>query len=763
MLMNFAKRLFVAWLCVVAAIVVVGFCSCLHPANAAPAQTVATDHAQAADLVEGNHGNGHGVAKLWVCPMHPEIMLSHPGHCPVDGTKLVPYHYHAGDTLPTSGNGLNAMHAMHIGHPDVPGPAASASAQGKAKPKMWVCPMHPQIMQDHPGHCPICGMKLVPYHGAAAHSMQMPAGAMHAAQPHVPSLMPSGSGQAKTKAKMWVCPMHPQITQDHPGHCPICGMKLVPYHGAAAHSMQMPAGAMHAAQPHVPSLMPSGSGQAKTKAKMWVCPMHPQIMQDHPGHCPICGMKLVPYHGSGAQMHMPGHMAAEPEHGKAAVAPAPKKAASADHAHVPSLVAGASAQGKAKLWVCPMHPQIMQDHPGHCPICGMKLVPYHGADGAGRGVELRVSSATQQKLGVRVASAKRIDIGQPIVTYGTVQPNENIVQEITPNATGVIRKLYVTAVGDRVEVGQPLYEIYSEQLFKRQNDLIDNDDRMRQTMTSIRMTNEQNERTLRAMQQGGSILAERQKLNMRQANERNALMLETIVREDTRLRDLLNYGGITDAMIKHVLETRDAYDVFTVRATHPGYVTAISVHPGSRVKPDTVLFKTADLSRVWIDIALYPDQAPWVAYGDPVTLSLPYTNLPPMSGRISFISPLADSGTGIVHARVVLDNTDGELRPGAFVDATVRARRHRAVAIPRTALLRTGEGDMVMLALGNGHFMPARVRTGLEDGDRVEILSGLEAGAKVVVNGQFLLDAAAELSSAAQRMQATVPAGHDGD
>jgi Cu(I)/Ag(I) efflux system membrane fusion protein len=409
-----------------------------------------------------------------------------------------------------------------------------------------------------------------------------------------------------------------------------------------------------------------------------------------------------------------------------------------------------------------MHPQIMQDHRGHCPICGMNLVAYHGDGGADSGPALHVSSETQQKLGVRVVAAKRITIGRPIVTYGTVQPNENIVRDITPNTTGIIRKLYVTAVGDQVKVGQPLYQIFSQDLFMRQNDLIDNEDRRRQTLTSIRLTDEQNQRTLRAMQKNGSVLAARQKLNMRQANERNALMLETITREDTRLRDLLKYGGITDAMIKHVLKTRHAYDVWTVRATHPGYITSISVHPGSRVAPGTILFRTADLSKVWIDIALYPDQAPWVADGDAVSVSVPYTVRKPVSGKIIFISPLADGGTGIVHARVALDNADGRLRPGAFVDATIRARRHEALAIPRTALLRTGEGDMVMLALGDGHFLPTRVRTGLEDSDQVEVLSGLQPGAKVVVNGQFLLDAAAELSSAAQRMRTPAPAAHDG-
>ncbi len=183
--------------------------------------------------------------------------------------------------------------------PPSPSPQGATTPAAGPSP-VWTCPMHPEIRQDGPGQCPLCGMDLVP---AAA------------------------SAPAAGSPPVWTCPMHPEIRQDGPGQCPLCGMDLVP---AAA---EAPA--------------PGAAG-----ASVWTCPMHPEIRRDGPGQCPLCGMDLVPAEAPAA----PG--------------------------------AGAA------VWTCPMHPEIRQDGPGQCPLCGMNLVPAAaGAPAAGAPVPTATTGA----------------------------------------------------------------------------------------------------------------------------------------------------------------------------------------------------------------------------------------------------------------------------------------------------------------------------------------------------------------------------------
>jgi len=161
------------------------------------------------------------------------------------------------------------------------------------------------------------------------------------------------------------------------------------------------------------------------------------------------------------------------------------------------------------------------------------------------------------------------------------------------------------------------------------------------------------------------------------------------------------------------------------------------------------LFSFVNLSRVWVDVPLYPDQLAWVKAGDEAVVKLPQSNAPEIKARLQLIPPLIDSATRTVQARLSVNNS--KLPIGAYVDVVIRANPHKALAIPRSALIRTGKGDLVMLAEG-GYFTPAKVETGIETNDSIEIIAGLRAGDQVAVNGQFLLDAAASMSDAAERL-----------
>ncbi len=136
-----------------------------------------------------------------------------------------------------------------------------------------------------------------------------------------------------------------------------------------------------------------------------------------------------------------------------------------------------------------------------------------------------------------------------------------------------------------------------------------------------------------------------------------------------------------------------------------------------------------------------------------MTVKLPHSGQPEIKGRLQFTNLTLDNATRTVRARLVVNNMHQLLHPGAFVDVMIATQPHKALTLPYSAVMRTGKGNRVMLIRGSGHFIPVPVETGIESGGFIEITDGLQEGAQVAVNGQFLLDAAASLSDAAQRMQ----------
>lgn len=376
-----------------------------------------------------------------------------------------------------------------------------------------------------------------------------------------------------------------------------------------------------------------------------------------------------------------------------------------------------------RTWACPMHPEITQDHPGTCPICGMKLVEAHGA--AAHEHSIHVDSATIQSLGIRLATVKHGAIGQEIQAYGNVVANENTVHTVHSRYDGWIKKLYVHAVGDNVRAGQVLYEIYSPDLITRERAYLSGIERRKQVLQTIPTTADTENQYV-------------MDLAMDAAADRARLHVEE---------------GVSVETIQLIEDRKQAVDVAQIVAGNSGAVAQINVREGAFVSASTPLLTLADVSRVWLDVALYPDQAGMVKAGDPVTIQVP--NGLAIKARLDFISPLAENNK--VHARVYLDNAKFHLRPGTFADVAIAAQSHEALLLPRSAVLYTAHGNLVMLSRGDGHFLPTPVETGSESGDSVEIISGVREGAEVAANGQFLLDSASSLEAAAERMRMQQP------
>jgi Cu(I)/Ag(I) efflux system membrane fusion protein len=441
----------------------------------------------------------------------------------------------------------------------------------------------------------------------------------------------------------------------------------------------------------------------------WICPMHPQVRQDHPGRCPICGMDLV---AATDDPSAAGH--------------AHDDALSVHHHHDEPAPA-ANAVDAADAWICPMHPQIRQDHPGRCPICGMDLVHHEGGGAPRHETGIPVSGELQQRLGVRLAAVERRQLSREVRSWGTVVPNESALFEVSPKIDGWLRKLHVSAVGETVHAGQALYELYSPDLVQRQREFIELLRRGDQLREAVGMPTGQ-----------------------------NAQMLASLARERLRNRRLFENADLDKAFIDRLEQYRRPVDVVVVRAVRSGVVTRIGAREGSYITPQTSLLSLANLSQGWVDIAVYPDQRAWVAAGDAVTVTSQDAPHRQISGRLQLPNPLIDRGSRTLRARLVFDNSDGQLLPGTDVDVRIATASRSALAVPRSALIRTGAGDRVMLADDDGHFAATPVQIGIADDDYVEIVSGLDEGQRVAVSGQFLLDAAASLQLASRSAQDTL-------
>lgn len=393
-----------------------------------------------------------------------------------------------------------------------------------------------------------------------------------------------------------------------------------------------------------------------------------------------------------------------------------------------------------KLWVCPMHPQVIQDQPGECPICGMDMVEMDHQDEHAQNQNIFVDTATQQKLGVRLAAARMRTLSQDIHAYGNVAADESLVFNLNAKVEGVIRKLHIKAVGQQVHEGQVLYEIYSPELLKSQEEYID----LLQEKDILVAPMEDED----AHVSGKSTMTEDDMMALKMNAEKRVLV-----------RDSLLYADAGNELIAELTSTYKSRDVVEIRAPQSGFVTRIEAHEGSMVKPMDNLFSFVNLSRVWVEVPLYPDQLFWVKDGDEVTIRLPQSDMREIKTNLKFIAPTVDAMTRTVLARVNVDNAGNMLPLGSFLDVIIHARQHKALAVPRSAVMRTGKGDFVIRAEGSGHFTPVKVETGIETADFIEITAGVQAEDQVAVNGQFLLDAAASMSDAAQRMHNNHDAG----
>jgi Cu(I)/Ag(I) efflux system membrane fusion protein len=411
------------------------------------------------------------------------------------------------------------------------------------------------------------------------------------------------------------------------------------------------------------------------------------------------------------------------------LAPAHAAAAAATPAAASTHPDGAPQDVSQAQYTCSMHPQVHQDHPGNCPICGMNLVKVGDAAGGAAEAAIHVDAATQQRMGLQLATASVTDMARSIRAFASISPDESTTVSVNPKVEGWLRKLNVQGVGQPVRRGQVLYEIYSPELQQRQREYID------------------------LLTRKDGLLGDSMSVV-----SSNSAMVGSLSKEKFRARDRLIAADMSADLVDQLEKSRRVIDVVPVRAAHDGVVTALALHEGNYVNPMQQILTYADYGTVWAEIALFPDQLQWIRNGDAVMFSSGIDKSSSQSARINLATLQIDPLSRTAKLRMPLKNPRGAFRPGAFADVDIHSGAQRSLAVPRDAVIRTGHGDFVVLAAGDNHFRSVQVSTGLENNDLVAIQSGLKAGDRVAINGQFLLDGAASMQALQARLDGMSPA-----
>lgn len=418
---------------------------------------------------------------------------------------------------------------------------------------------------------------------------------------------------------------------------------------------------------------------------LYTCGMHPNVLSEEPGSCPICGMHLTPV--------------------------------VVETADSPS--SARSGERKVKYWRAPMDPNYISETPGKSPM-GMDLVPvYEDETSAGTGTTIRISPVVVQNMGVRTAVVERSDLVRTIRTVGTIDYDEPLVRDVTTKFEGWIEKLYVDYTGQAVEKGAPLFTVYSRELYSSQEEYL--------------------------------LALRNQDTTMAKDFPDAARDMEQLV-ESSRLR--LELFDISAEQIRELEQRGTPSKNLTMLSPHSGIVVEKMARDGMRVTPGMKLYTIADLSRVWVYVDIYENEVPFVKIGQQARMDLSYLPGEVFTGKVVYVYPFVATQTRTVKVRLEFDNPHMQLKPGMFANIRIDADLGRSgLVVPRSAIIDTGERQIAFVSRGEGRFEARQISVGFDLGsDSVEVREGLSEGEPVVTSGQFLLDSESKLREAVLKM-----------
>ncbi len=420
---------------------------------------------------------------------------------------------------------------------------------------------------------------------------------------------------------------------------------------------------------------------SKPGAELWTCGMHPQVLQEEPGLCPICQMQLTPVH------------AGEP------------------------VGAESGGERKVKYWWDPMmSPPYISDQPGKSPM-GMDLVPVY-EDEVSAGSTVIIDPTVVQNMGVRVATVSEAPLTRHIRAVGYLAEAEPNRFDVNLRVDGWIDAIQADFEGKHVQKGDPLFDLYSPALLVAVEELI----------AARRVRDETASDTTDVARTSADTLYK------------------------AALSKLALYG-VDAGEIERLATLERAPRAITFRAPASGHVLHKMVHAGAAVKAGDLALRIIDHTTLWLEVRVFEKDAPYAYTGQSVAATVEGLAGETFVGEVIFIHPHVDPTTRTAMVRIALPNPALTLRPGMYATARLEVEiAPRTLVVPREAVIDTGTRQIAFVALEKGHFEPRNVVMGAEGDDGlVQVLSGLAPGERVVTSGQFLLDAESRMKEAIQK------------
>lgn len=409
------------------------------------------------------------------------------------------------------------------------------------------------------------------------------------------------------------------------------------------------------------------------EAVQYTCSMHPQVVQDEPGNCPICGMELVPKE---------------------------------------TMAEDGSEEGEREIayWRAPMNPQEIYDQPGKSAM-GMDLEPVY-EDELVSGVNISIDPVMEQNMGIRTVSVEKGSLEHTIRTYGHVTYDETRMARVNTRFSGWIEKLYVDFTGARVKKGEPMFDFYSPELITAQQDLLEA------------------HRTFR-----------------RRPGDTSKKILDSV-------KSRLGFYNIAASEVSEIIDKNEVKHALTIRSPYSGVVTAKNAQEGDFVKSGITIYEIADLSKVWVEAHIYEYELARVTKGQKAEMTLPYLPGKKYTGQVAYVYPYLQRKTRDVVVLLEFNNPDLFLKPDMYGDVKISTGiGEKGIHVPRSVVLRSGERDIVFVRRDPGKFTPREVKLGMPlDNDRIQVLEGLAPGEQVVTSGQFMLDSESRLREGTQKM-----------
>ncbi|MBU2444228.1 MAG: efflux RND transporter periplasmic adaptor subunit [Bacteroidetes bacterium] len=411
--------------------------------------------------------------------------------------------------------------------------------------------------------------------------------------------------------------------------------------------------------------------------QLYTCGMHPDVISEEPGDCPICGMKLVPIKNQG------------------------------------------QAKGERKIlyWRAPMDPNEIYDQPGKSKM-GMDLVPVYDDEGAVEGI-VTIDPTIVQNMNVKTAIVEAKHLSSQVITNGVLTTNEKTEYIVTTRVNGWIENLYINYTGQPVKKGQKLMDIYSPELVAAQQELI----------TALNFQKAVNSSSFNEVRESG----------------------EELLKNSFRKLQLLQ---LSESDIEKIKETREVKTYVTLYAQNSGTVLEKNVLDGQKIMGGMPLLKIADLSNLWLTADIYEYELSKIKEGSKAEIKFNYLPGKTYKGRVSFIYPTLESKTRTAKIRIDVNNPKGDLKPSMFANVVIEGKDLGVYpVIPENAVLRGGRKDVVIIALGDGKFKPQEITLGGYSDGYYQVLDGLTKGSEIVTSAQFLIDSESNLRAAVSQFK----------